>query len=197
MIIKSLMALLIFICALLYILFKHFPRALAPIELFFKSVLDRVTSKRRIEKIEREFPQAVELFAVLISGGMSPAMALNQLSTRIEGEYAKVLISAVQSMKSGATLSASLAQITKQIDSKIVRRFNDSLLLAMERGTPLSEVLAQQVAEVRSSQRNVAIERSAKAEITLMVPVVFLILPVSVLFALWPSYYALSNAGTL
>jgi len=66
----------------------------------------------------------------------------------------------------------------------------------MERGTPLSDVVARQVDEVRQSQRTQMLENAGNAEIALMIPVVFLILPVSVLFALWPSYFALvQNMG--
>jgi tight adherence protein C len=36
-------------------------------------------------------------------------------------------------------------------------------------------------------------ERASRAEIQLMIPVVFLILPISILFALWPSYFALGK----
>jgi tight adherence protein C len=63
----------------------------------------------------------------------------------------------------------------------------------MERGTALSDVLGRQVEEVRQAQRSHFLERAGKAEIALMIPVVFLILPVSVLFALWPSYFALGQ----
>jgi tight adherence protein C len=36
-------------------------------------------------------------------------------------------------------------------------------------------------------------DRAGKAEIGLMIPVVFLILPISILFALWPSYQQLGG----
>jgi len=48
-------------------------------------------------------------------------------------------------------------------------------------------VLQRHAAEARQNQRNILMNKAGKAEITMMVPVVFLILPVSVLFALWPS----------
>jgi tight adherence protein C len=79
------------------------------------------------------------------------------------------------------------------VKSPIVRRFNDSIIIAMERGTPLTDVLHRQVEEVRHAQRAAMLEKAGKAEIALMIPVVFLILPVSVLFALWPSYFALGQ----
>jgi tight adherence protein C len=48
-------------------------------------------------------------------------------------------------------------------------------------------VLQRHAAEARQIQRNHLMDKAGKAEISMMVPVVFLILPVSILFALWPS----------
>jgi tight adherence protein C len=66
-------------------------------------------------------------------------------------------------------------------------------MIAVERGSPLVEVVNRQVEEVRNQERARLLEAAGKAEIAMMVPVVFLILPISVLFALWPSYYSLGG----
>jgi len=50
------------------------------------------------------------------------------------------------------------------------------------------------VEEVRQVQRTAISEKASKAELALMIPVVFLILPISILFALWPSYYSLGGS---
>jgi tight adherence protein C len=73
------------------------------------------------------------------------------------------------------------------VESVLIRRFVDSLIIATLRGTPLTEVLQRHTEEARQSQRNQVMGAAAKAEISMMVPVVFLILPISILFALWPS----------
>jgi tight adherence protein C len=48
-------------------------------------------------------------------------------------------------------------------------------------------VLQSHAEEAQSLQRNRITAIAAKAEMSMMVPVVFLILPISILFALWPS----------
>jgi len=55
-------------------------------------------------------------------------------------------------------------------------------------------VVNRQVEEVRNEERSQLLVAAGKAEIALMIPVVFLILPISVLFALWPSYFALGHS---
>ena len=150
--------------------------------------------KRELHLIELEFPGVVELFTILVSAGQSPSAALLRISEVSSGAFALLLRDAVQQMRHGAPLSHALDIINDVVKSPVIRRFNDSILIAIERGTPLAEVISRQVDEVRQAQRTSLLERAGKAEIALMIPVVFLILPVSVLFALWPSYFALGQS---
>lgn len=156
----------------------------------------RQRRKREIASIELEFPLVVELFAILIGGGMSPSSALSHISERGSGEFIKLLSPIISQMKNGINLAQALDILNKDVDSRIIRRFCDSLAISVERGSPLIDVVGRQVEEVRQAQRLLISERASKAEIQLMIPVVFLILPISILFALWPSYFALgANFG--
>lgn len=156
----------------------------------------RQRRKREIASIELEFPLVVELFAILIGGGMSPSSALSHISERGSGEFIKLLSPIISQMKNGINLAQALDILNKEVDSRIIRRFCDSLAISVERGSPLIDVVGRQVEEVRQAQRLLISERASKAEIQLMIPVVFLILPISILFALWPSYFALgANFG--
>jgi len=153
----------------------------------------RKSRKRALESIEAEFPMVVELFAILIGGGMSPSTALSHISDRGKGEFIHLLTPIIAQMKQGVNLAQALDILNKEVDSRIIRRFCDSLAISVERGSPLIEVVGRQVEEVRQAQRVQIAERASKAEIQLMIPVVFLILPISILFALWPSYFALGK----
>ena len=150
--------------------------------------------KKELHQIELEFPSVVELFTILVSAGMSPSAALLRISEVSTGAFAQLLGEAVDEMRNGAPISHALDMINTVVKSQVIRRFNDSILIAIERGTPLADVISRQVDEVRQAQRTSLLERAGKAEIALMIPVVFLILPVSVLFALWPSYFALGQS---
>lgn len=151
-------------------------------------------SKKSRGIVELEFPMIVELFAILLSASVSPATALSRISERASGEFAGVLRDAVKDIQHGANFGQALDMLSERVASPIVRRFCDSLMIAVERGSPLLEVVGRQVEEVRQAQRTSMLEASSKAEIGLMIPVVFLILPISVLFALWPSYFSLGRA---
>ena len=70
-------------------------------------------------------------------------------------------------------------------------RFVDGVAVAVERGTPLAEVLRSQAQDVRELGRRRLMESGGRKEIAMMVPVVFLVLPVTVLFAVYPGLVSL------
>ena len=155
--------------------------------------LQRKSNKKSRAKIESEFPLVVELFAILLAGNMSPANALFHVNESLEGEFAKFLRVTLAQLQNGIALSSALDELSSRVGSPMVRRFCDSLLIAMERGSPLVDVVNRQVEEIRNEQKARLLAGAGKAEIALMIPVVFLILPISVLFALWPSYVSLGG----
>ncbi len=65
-------------------------------------------------------------------------------------------------------------------------RFADGLAVALERGTPLADVLRAQAGDIREASRRELIESGARREVAMMVPVVFLVLPVTIAFAFYP-----------
>jgi tight adherence protein C len=69
-----------------------------------------------------------------------------------------------------------------------LRRFVDGVVVAVQRGTPLADVLRAQAQDVREEGRRALMEAGGRKEILMMVPVVFLILPVTVLFAVFPGF---------
>ena len=67
-------------------------------------------------------------------------------------------------------------------------RFVDGIVIAVERGTPLADVLRAQAQDVREEGRRAVMEAGGRKEIAMMVPVVFLVLPITVLFAVYPGF---------
>lgn len=190
---REIFALLLLSPILIYFglaLFEEFRR-----EMWITS--QRLTLRRKrkseIREIEMEFPLVVELFAILIGGGMSPSTALARISEKGSGAFHALLQPIISEMRSGVNLAQALDLLNQQVESPIIRRFCDSLAISVERGGTLIDVVGRQVEEVRQRQRLNIAERANKAEVALMIPVVFLILPISILFALWPSYFVLGG----
>jgi tight adherence protein C len=86
-----------------------------------------------------------------------------------------------------------MERLGRRVPIPVVVRFVDGLVVAVERGTPLAEVLRAQAADVREQRKRQLIEAGGRKEVLMLVPVVFLILPVVVLFALYPGYFSLTQ----
>jgi tight adherence protein C len=148
--------------------------------------------KRRRESIESEFPAVLEMITLAIAAGETPVGAFARIVDRSDSLIASEFAKVVQQVRNGRPFHDALDEISKSLKSPAVRRFIDALVMALVRGAPIVDVLHRHVAESRINQRNLVMDKAGKAETTMMIPIVFLILPISVLFALWPSIHQLS-----
>jgi tight adherence protein C len=113
--------------------------------------------------------------------------------TRISrGELARELGRALADARAGASLVQALQGIASRTSLPQLARFVDGVAIAVERGTPLADVLRAQAVDVREAGKRALLEAGGRKEIAMMIPVVFLVLPVTVLFALFPGFYGFS-----
>ena len=148
--------------------------------------------RHRRARMLAEFPTVVELLALSVSAGEGIASALERLTRRGNGELVAELKRALDDVRAGTPLVDALRRMADRTDLIEVRRFVDGMAVAVERGTPLADVIRAQAADAREAGRRALIESGGRKEIAMMVPVVFLVLPVSVVFALFPGFYGLS-----
>ena len=95
-------------------------------------------------------------------------------------------------IRTGEPVAQAFDRMAATTGLPLVARFAQGVAVAVERGTPLAQVLHAQAADVREAGRRELIEVAARKEVLMMVPVVFLVLPVTVLFAFWPGVVGLS-----
>jgi tight adherence protein C len=138
-----------------------------------------------------EFPVVADLLALSVVAGEAPADALQRVCRLTGGELARDLDAALARARAGTPLVKALAELAERTTLEPFARFVDGLVVAIERGTPLAEVLRAQAADVRELRKRVLMESGGRKEISMMMPVVFLILPVTVLFALYPGLLTL------
>ena len=121
--------------------------------------------------------------------------ALERVTRLSRGELARELGRALADARAGASLVQALQGIAVRTNLPPLARFVDGVAIAVERGTPLAEVLRAQAVDVREAGKRALMEAGGRKEIAMMIPVVFLVLPVTVLFALFPGFYGFSFAS--
>jgi tight adherence protein C len=149
--------------------------------------------QRREAAMLAEFPVVADLLALSVVAGEAPADALRRVCRLTGGELAGDLSRALSRARAGEPLTGALTDLAEQTTLEPFARFLQGLVVALERGTPLADVLRAQAVDVREAGKRALLEAGGRKEISMMVPVVFLILPVTVLFALYPGLVTLTS----
>ena len=138
-------------------------------------------------RVLAEFPTVAELLALSITAGEGIVEALERVCRTCSGDLVDELRAALSATRTGTPLVEALDGMATRIAIPEIVQFVDGLAVSMTRGTPLAEVLRSQAADVREQSRRRLLELSGKKEIGMLVPVVVFVLPVTVIFAVFPS----------
>ncbi|WP_430867419.1 type II secretion system F family protein [Demequina aurantiaca] len=150
---------------------------------------------RRESAMVAELPTIAELLALSVGAGEGALGALERVVATTSGELARELSQTLAQVRAGAPLSEELRGLARRTGASGVRRFADATATAIDRGTPLAAVLRAQAQDARAEGRRELMEQGGKKEIAMMVPVVFLILPITIVFAVFPGLVAINLGG--
>ncbi|WP_370894827.1 type II secretion system F family protein [Janibacter sp. GXQ6167] len=145
-------------------------------------------AERREARMLAEFPTIAELLALAVGAGEGAIGALERVVRLSRGELSAELGRCLADARAGASLPDALHGLAGRTGLPSLARFVDGIIIAVERGTPLADVLRAQAQDVREEGRRLVMESGGKKEIAMMVPVVFLVLPITVVFAVWPGF---------
>ncbi|MRJ76693.1 pilus assembly protein TadB [Aeromicrobium sp. SMF47] len=155
----------------------------------------KVTARER--EMQAEFPVVADLLALAVAAGESPIAGLERILKVCHGALTDELARVISDVRTGTPMAEAFDRLAARTGVTSIARFAEGLAIAVERGTPLVDVLHAQAADVRESGRRELIEAGGRKEVAMMIPVVFLILPVTVVFAFFPGYVGLHlTSGT-
>ena len=147
---------------------------------------------RQAESRERrmlaELPTVADMLALAVAAGEGPLPALERIARLSSGELSSELRRTLADARAGAPVPTALQGLADRTGLVPLARFVDGVVVAVERGTPLADVLRAQAADVREAGQRALMDTAGKKEIAMMIPVVFLVLPVTVLFAVYPGF---------
>ncbi|MDQ1702568.1 MAG: tight adherence protein [Frankiaceae bacterium] len=148
--------------------------------------------KARETRMLSEFPTIAELIALAVSAGESPLGALERIVRLTRGELSAELARTLADTRAGASIMTALESLGARTGLQPLARFADGVAVAVERGTPLADVLRAQAIDAREAGKRALLESGGRKEIGMMVPVVFFVLPVTILFMIFPGAYSLT-----
>jgi len=148
-------------------------------------------ARNRAARIEEELPTVLEFLSLCLSAGEGILDSLRRVSEVGAGELTTELRGVVVAVGTGSPLSESLTRLAAGLEIPALTRSTDQLVAAIDRGAPLAHVLQAQALDAREDAKRTLIERAGRKEIYMLFPLVFLILPLSVLFAVFPGIFML------
>lgn len=150
--------------------------------------------RNREQRLLAELPTVAELLALAVAAGEGALGALDRVARSTHGELSREIGLALADTRSGTPLTTALETMADRTGLVSLSRFADAIAVAVDRGTPLAEVLRAQAADIREATRRSLMETGGRKEIAMMIPVVFLVLPVTVVFAVFPGLSTLRLA---
>lgn len=146
---------------------------------------------RRAREVNAKLAGAIELLAFSVSAGESISAGLQRVAALSTGTLSETLSLVVSRINTGQTISGALREVASSVDSSQFNRAVRAIELALDRGTPLADVLRAQASDARAQHGRELMVSAGRKETAMMLPVVFLILPMIVFVAIYPGLVAL------
>jgi len=148
-------------------------------------------AKARLARMESELPTVLEFLTLSLSAGEGILDAIRRVSRASSGELAAELAGVIAEVNTGVPFAESITRVAADLQLPPFTRCVDQLTGALDRGTPLVEVLRAQAQDSRDDAKRALLEVAGKKEVAMLVPLVFLILPTTIAFAIFPGIVVL------
>ena len=143
-------------------------------------------ARLRVEQIDREVPELVDLLVTTVEGGVGFAAGLQLASRSIEGPLGQELRLALREQSLGLTPEEALRNLALRVDSPATRAFTQSLVQGESLGVSIGTILRDLAIDMRKRRRQSAEERAQKTPTKILFPLVALILPAMFVVTLGP-----------
>ena len=154
----------------------------------------RRKAKRRLDDIEYEMPELIDLLVVTVEAGMGLAGSLQLAGARFGGPLGSELKLTIQEHSLGISTNDALRNLLARADTPNVRSFVRSILQGEQLGVSIGQIMRNLSHEMRTRRRQLAEEKAQKAPIKMLFPLVFLIFPAMFVVLLAPGVFAFLDA---
>ena len=154
---------------------------------------DMRNRRRRRGAVSEELPGALDLIGLCVSAGMSVPAALERIATSGIGELADECRIIVAEIALGVSVSDALQSSDTRVAHDGWSRLIDHVLTARQYGTPLTEIIRALADDEQQAAGRRLLEAASAKETLMMFPLVFAILPITVVMAVFPGLTALGS----
>jgi tight adherence protein C len=153
---------------------------------YFPYVRVQRRARLRLEQIDREVPELVDLLVTTVEGGVGFSAGLQLASRSIEGPLGQELRLSLHEQSLGLTPEEALRNLSLRVDSPATRAFTQALVQGESLGVSIGTILRDLAVDMRKRRRQSAEERAQKTPTKILFPLIALILPAMFIITLGP-----------
>lgn len=136
-----------------------------------------------------------DLLAVALTAGQNPRASIDTISEFLPTDFKAGISKAIRENAFGKPLMIALNEMSDEKESKVLKPLIKQMETAISRGTPLAEVSRKFAEDQRLKFRNLLMKQAAAKEISMLIPVVFVVLPSVLAVAMYPALTVLQKLG--
>lgn len=161
--------------------------------LLMPSWLLKSSERKRKDKILKSLPDILDLLSVSVEAGLGFDGALLKVTEKYKGPLTEEFGKTLQELNMGKMRREALRDMAKRVDVDDVTIFLGSIIQADQLGVSITNVLRLQSKQVRANRRMRAEEKSQKAPIKILLPLLLCIFPTILIVLLGPAMIQLMD----
>jgi tight adherence protein C len=144
-------------------------------------------ARMRLDRIDSEIPELVDLLLVGVEGGMGFNGAIRASSSRIDGPLGDELRLMLQQQSLGASSTEALENLLARCDTPAVHSLVRTIVQGERLGVSIGHLMRTLAEEMRKRRKALTEEQAGKIPIKILFPLVFVILPSMFIIVLTPA----------
>jgi tight adherence protein C len=147
----------------------------------------KVKTRGRLESIQAQMPDILDLLCVSVEAGLGFDAALGKVAEKLEGALVEEVSIMLQEMRIGESRAQALKNFAERLDLPETTAFSRSIIQADQLGISLGRILRVQAQDMRNKRQMAAEEKAMKAPVKMLFPTVLFIFPAMFIVVLGPA----------
>jgi tight adherence protein C len=150
--------------------------------------------RQRLEKIDRQMPDMIDLLVVTIEAGLGVLASMRVASEALGDPLGQELRLTLQEQRMGLSVGQSIESFGRRADAPNVRMFVRALTQGERLGVSIGATMRNLALEMRKRRRAMAEERAQKMPVKMLFPLILFIFPALFIVILTPMVITIIDA---